>query len=97
LKSSSGIISKEKDYTVELYPNPSKGEKVTLKVTSDKMQTVSYRIFDLNGREKMTTIERKANGHFEEEIQLNSLSKGIYLIDISINGEASSQMKLIKE
>jgi uncharacterized repeat protein (TIGR01451 family) len=97
LKSSSCIISKEKDYTVELYPNPSKGEKVTLKVTSDKMQTVSYSIFDLNGREKMTTIERKANGYFEEEIQLNSLSKGIYLIDISINGEASGQMKLVKE
>jgi uncharacterized repeat protein (TIGR01451 family) len=97
LKSSSGIISKEKDYTLELYPNPTQGEKVTLKVTSDKMQTVSYRIFDLNGREKMTTIERKANGHFEEEIQLNSLSKGIYLIDISINGEASGKIKLVKD
>jgi uncharacterized repeat protein (TIGR01451 family) len=97
LKSSSGIISKEKDYTLELYPNPTQGEKVTLKVTSDKMQTVSYCIFDLNGREKMTTIERKANGHFEEEIQLNSLSKGIYLIDISINGEASGKIKLVKD
>jgi uncharacterized repeat protein (TIGR01451 family) len=97
LKSSSGIISKEKDYTLELYPNPTKGEKVTLKVTSDKMQTISYRIFDLNGREKMTTIERKANGYYEEEIQLNSLSKGIYLIDISINGEASGKIKLVKD
>lgn len=97
LKSSSGIVSKEKDCTLELYPNPSKGEKVTLKVISEKMQTVSYRIFDLNGREKMTTVERKANGYYEEEIQLNSLSKGIYLIDISINGEASGKMKLVKE
>jgi fimbrial isopeptide formation D2 family protein len=97
LKSSSGIISKEKDYTLELYPNPTKGEKVTLKVTSDKMQTISYRIFDLNGREKKTTIERKANGYYEEEIQLNSLSKGIYLIDISINGEASGKIKLVKD
>jgi hypothetical protein len=45
----------------------------------------------------MTTIERKANGHFEEEIQLNSLSNGIYLIDISINGEASGKIKLVKD
>jgi len=61
------------------------------------MHIKSNRIFDLNGREKMTQVERKANGYFEEEIQLNSLSKGIYLIDISINGEASGQMKLVKE
>lgn len=97
LKSSSGIISKEKDYTVELYPNPTKGERVTLKVTSDKMQTISYRIFDLNGREKMIQADRKARGYYEEEIQLNSLSKGIYLIDISINDEASGKIKLLKD
>jgi hypothetical protein len=61
------------------------------------MQTISYSIFDLNGREKMIQADRKANGYYEEEIQLNSLSKGIYLMDISINGEASGKIKLVKD
>jgi hypothetical protein len=45
----------------------------------------------------MIQADRKAKGYYEEEIQLNSLSKGIYLIDISINGEASGKIKLVKD
>jgi len=96
LKSSAAITNLGKDMNISIYPNPTQ-DKALIKIALDKPSIVTFNLFDLNGKLIQQKNNQKTTVHeFTDEIILDGLHNGIYLLNININGEESS-FKLIKE
>jgi phosphatidylserine/phosphatidylglycerophosphate/cardiolipin synthase-like enzyme len=77
------------DNLINIYPNPA-SDKITVKNNSDELQEVS--IYSINGQ---LMIQKEINSP-EMNIDISSLSQGIYVIRISGNSN-SFVTKMIKE
>jgi hypothetical protein len=53
-------------------------------------------MYDLNGRMVQAQNESNPSLDFEKTIQMKSMTNGIYILNININGEMKS-LKLVKE
>jgi hypothetical protein len=65
---------------LKVYPNPTKGTVSILLPTATKRYLLS--IIDINGRHVFSRTS-ELNGHRKEEINLESLPKGVYFLQIS--------------
>lgn len=95
LKSTTVVHTQVKDANIIVYPNPTNAS-ATLRVTSDKPVTIGYRLFDMQGKAIQAESETKANSNYERSIDVETLPKGIYILNVSINGKNES-LKLVKE
>ncbi len=77
----------------KLYPNPNKGE-FTLTFDS-KSGKVNVEIFDIRGR-MIYNKDYNASGTFNQQINLNNVSKGIYLVKVK-DGANTRTEKIIIE
>lgn len=64
-----------------LYPNPNKGE-FSLSFDSNSGEDISVNVFDISGRLVMTQ-NYNATSRFNENISLNNVSTGMYLIKVT--------------
>ena len=78
---------------VEIYPNPNKGI-FTVKFNSGKSQDLNMRILNNIGVEVYSESGIQSNGSFVREINLSSLSEGIYFIYLNSN-ETNYMRKII--
>jgi hypothetical protein len=79
---------------VNLYPNPAQN-RTTLSYSLNSSSKVTLNIFDMNGR--LISSLNKGNqsaGLHTQEISLNSLNKGIYMIQVVTN-QTTQAAKLI--
>jgi hypothetical protein len=95
LKSTTGVQTILDDAQIKLYPNPT-SESATIKIESPKLMRISYQMYDLNGRMVQAQNESNPSLDFEKTIQMKSMTNGIYILNININGEMKS-LKLVKE
>jgi Secretion system C-terminal sorting domain len=59
--------------------------------------TLSYTLFDILGKKVLNSDESKfKSGEVKEDISLEGLSKGVYLLNIKIN-EKETSIKIVKE
>ncbi len=79
---------------VDLYPNPAQN-RTTLSYTLSSSSNVTLNIFDMNGR-LVSSLDKgnQGAGLHTQEISLNSLNKGVYMIQI-ITNQTSEAVKLI--
>tara|TARA_R110002073_G_scaffold313380_2_gene485261 strand:+ start:27796 stop:30090 length:2295 start_codon:yes stop_codon:yes gene_type:complete len=77
-----------------MYPNPSNGLFNVSFDTTDK--DVSIQVSDLKGAVIKNVNYRNVGGRFSEKVELNALSKGLYILRIT-NGEKSVAKKIIIE
>lgn len=79
----------EKSFDLKLYPNPTSGV-VYLDLTSIPGQTLRYSVIDITGKEVISgSISANESGKNRLEIDMSSLSSGIYLLSAaSPNGYA---------
>ena len=77
-----------------MYPNPNQGS-FTVQFDSSSTNTIDIRIHDLRGR---CVFEKQYSndGLFNEDIKLNSVQSGIYLVTIK-EGENKAVKKIIVE
>jgi subtilisin-like proprotein convertase family protein len=75
-----------------LYPNPNNGT-FTLQFNSTTSTPISIGVHDMRGREVYTKFYQN-NGFFNENIQLNSLLAGVYLVNIQ-DGESKIVKKIV--
>lgn len=81
------------DFTV--FPNPSDGNfKVRFK--SDELGDVDILIYDILGRKVVEKTFKNASNRFEEEMDLGSVSGGIYLLSVKRGNKMSSHKLRIK-
>lgn len=78
---------------IQLFPNPSNGEFVLRYQTSTSGQ-VNTKLFDLSGNEIYSNQFEVKEGENEFSIRLESVSKGMYLLDIN-NGTDKSIHKVL--
>lgn len=96
LKSSSGVQTQVAGLNVSIYPNPTQNI-ATIEVNLDKASNLSYTLFNIQGqRIRQEELANKAIGQVKQEINLEGLNAGIYILNISINGKETS-MKIVKE
>ncbi len=96
LKSGSGVKTEVDGLNVSIYPNPTQNT-ATIEVNLDKTSTLSYTLFNIQGKLiSQKELDKKVNGLVKEEISLDGLTSGIYILNISINGKETS-LKVVKE
>jgi len=91
-----GITTLSKENSFKVFPNPSK-DVINLKAGSVKDADISIQITDISGKIVLSeNLNFKSNA---EEVQLNisSLSKGLYILKLLTDKSESQFIKLIKE
>jgi len=80
---------------VKIYPNPA-SEKVVVSFDLDQKKPLTISITDLNGRIVFEENTFSSQGRFSKEINLQGLSKGMYLVSVQ-SGSSVRTTKLIVE
>ncbi len=81
--------------SIDIYPNPA-SDVVTIDITSsDKINSNSYRIFDVIGNVISSKDLGTISGKYVEKLDISSFAKGIYFIETTLNGVKSTK-KIIK-
>jgi hypothetical protein len=91
-----GINELTKSYKLNLFPNPSNGE-VTVKFNLNDAATVNMNVVDVLGKNVIPAATYNY-GAGEQAISINkgsTLSKGIYFVNLSVNGAKMSKKLVI--
>ncbi|MCF8364907.1 MAG: T9SS type A sorting domain-containing protein [Bacteroidales bacterium] len=88
-----GINEYFKDDNISIFPNPASGA-TNLLITVDKPGIAHYSLTDLTGQEIETGLITLTRGENTHRLELEALSKGIYLINLE-NGDQTLTRKLI--
>jgi hypothetical protein len=91
-----GINALTKSLKLSLYPNPSSGE-TNLKFTLNDPAAISLQVVDLLGKEiqPTTTYQMGAGDQNLVVNKDNKLAKGVYFVNLSVNGAKVSRKLLI--
>lgn len=79
--------------TFSVYPNPSKGT-VTLSLSTNS--DVKVNLFDISGRNIYTKVFNNSDISFNQELKFNSLSKGVYILNVESDGKKASKKLVIE-
>ena len=79
--------------TFSVYPNPSKGT-ITLSLSTNSDVKVS--LFDISGRNIYAKSFNNSDLSFNQELKFNTLSKGIYLLNVESDGKKASKKLIIE-
>jgi subtilisin-like proprotein convertase family protein len=77
-----------------LYPNPNNGD-FNIQFNSTSNEPISLSVFDIRGRQIYANTYSN-NGFFNENIQLNNLQSGVYLVKVK-DGKNEITKKFIKQ
>lgn len=79
-----------------IYPNPSSSsDVVSMQITSTSGGKTSYGVYDLIGKQMLYKELGSVPQNYVEKINISSLSPGMYILKVTIDGNSSSQ-QLIK-
>ncbi|HAM99074.1 MAG TPA: hypothetical protein DCQ26_10745 [Marinilabiliales bacterium] len=81
--------------TVSIYPNPNHG-KFNLVCKNSKTGYLEYRIYDIQGTMKLMKVISNMDDKFTEIIDLQSVSSGIYYLQIIVDGEINYKKIVIQ-
>ncbi len=85
----------EKNIGLTIYPNPTSGSSV-IDFTANENDKISISLTDIMGRIIEQSSLNKSNGNIKYQINKNeSLSKGIYFININVNEKVISKKLII--
>jgi hypothetical protein len=72
-------------FTFSFYPNPAT-ENITVNFSLEQSAKVTYTIFDLTGKQVQTEFANRFPGAQQQNIDVNHLQAGTYLISVNANG-----------
>jgi len=80
----------------DVFPNPASENAVTSIVLTDR-QNINLRVYDMTGRETATLANGDyAAGSHNFTLETASLSKGIYLLRLELNGRSLTQKLIVR-
>lgn len=84
----------ENSVLLNIYPNPTSGW-INLEYALEKSGNVQVVIYDMSGRE-VAKIDagNRHSGFISHKVDLPNLSKGVYLVNLQINGKTTNTQKL---
>jgi uncharacterized repeat protein (TIGR01451 family) len=96
LKASSGVQNLGSDLNISIYPNPT-SDKAKLRIKLDKASNMGYSVYTIQGKNVLQCNNQLYHtGDIEENIDFSNLSSGIYILNITLNGQSTS-LKIVKE
>jgi hypothetical protein len=81
---------------VMIYPNPASGDHTNLIFSSDKAQTISVSVIDMNGRTLATESIEAAEGLTTHHLSTAGLSSGVYFISLNAGSYTSIQKLIVR-
>lgn len=78
---------------LDVYPNPSEG-LFTISMGGVLIRNLFISVFDIQGREVYVLVDSNLSGDYVKQINLESLSKGIYYLKVS-DGKSSKVQKIV--
>lgn len=81
---------------VSLFPNPAK-DNLTITLVSDDDHTSIINIVDMLGRNALHLEKEVSEGSNKIDVNLNKLSKGVYFVQVTTNGEQTIQKLVIEK
>lgn len=95
LKSTTAVSTSIQSIGVSLYPNPVR-ESATIVLNNPTPIKLSMNLYDIQGKIITSVSDIKAGKNHTHEMNMNQLPKGIYILQLHINGE-SKDIKIFKE
>lgn len=95
-EASSGTVSVPElgsDFTLNAFPNPAVGGNVTIDFNSDKSYGYDITVLDILGK----TVATRSNVGNTANINLQLPASGLYLLNLSVNGETVATKKIISQ
>ena len=95
IKISAATLSLEENFLEEIYlwPNPVKGI-LNIKINNANNEEVNISLFDLQGRQISTSVNKVTNTIFTREMETKNISSGVYLLRIE-QGNKKATKKII--
>ncbi len=90
-----GTLSREENQFEQfaVYPNPSNGKFNIVLSTTDK---VNVQLFDMRGRSVFNKLYNSNGISFNQQIDLSSLSSGVYILNVESNGKKDARRIIIE-
>lgn len=88
-------VEESGDGKLTVYPNPSQGE-LYLRYQVDGSQKGSYRLIDILGKQHQAGLLDNQPGAHDLPLDVRSLPAGLYLLDVSVDGNVLRQRIVIK-
>lgn len=86
-----GVENNQISLNMLAFPNPTT-EFIQLKVENEKLQDLSYQLFDVNGK----LIESKKMSNTLETIRMENLASAIYFLKVTNNNKLVKSFKITK-
>lgn len=84
------------DLNISMFPNPAV-DQLTLSFTLENQAMVKIKVYDVTGKEVLNVnAERMDPGQQSVKINTSSLLKGIYFVNVSVDGISSSKKLIIQ-
>lgn len=75
---------------LKLFPNPA-SDKLNAEFISNTAGAVTFTVYNLSGQRVLTTVSEATEGYNTQSINTATLSNGVYVLEITTNGETQRQ------
>lgn len=83
--------------SLSLYPNPSSGDNINIVYNIEKnISSATLNIYDLSGRTIFTENICKSQGLYKQQLSLQTLMAGMYIVRLELDGSYVQQKLIIK-
>lgn len=82
-------------FQINVFPNPARN-LLNINLHLVKGQTLSYRLLNLNGQTLIQQTETLAAGSQQLQLDVNTLSKGVYFLQVESNTEVAAKKVIIQ-
>jgi hypothetical protein len=79
-----------------VFPNPAK-DKITIKAGDVNLNNVKIELFDLLGKKLAEQSFSGISAGNEQSLQITTLPKGIFILNMSVDGVQQKAVRLVKE
>ena len=79
-------------FNFEISPNPSNG---TVNLSIENANEVKINLYDISGRSIFQSNYSSSNTYFNREINFNPIAKGVYLLNVNVDGKVATKKIII--
>jgi hypothetical protein len=94
LESNSSINDSDKGYEIRFYPNPMTEGEANILMLLQNSSNIQFNLFDIQGRLKWNFEKLRSGNQFLIPVQWHDLPKGIYLLQVKVNGISKEVIRI---
>lgn len=92
VKNSCGMLNPD----FSIYPNPVTTNYTTVYINSDKAQNIEIHLLNVNGQSLKRLKTLFPIGKHSQQLDLSNLPRGLYIVNVKVEGELKKQFKVLR-